>query len=140
MPQIRHQKSKLKATYITREVSGRSIHGSLYYQWGWKCYLQRFGLLEVAESDDRLIRTHFKSGHRELKTSRTFMQDDPGFPSPFVGPLTYALGWITVVYRGHKFFVHNGGMEAFGAETIFFPTLTYGITLFGNTALTSNIR
>jgi CubicO group peptidase (beta-lactamase class C family) len=79
-----------------------------------------------------------KEGHRQLKTSRTFL-DTPSTPLPFAGPLTYALGWITGVYRGHQFYYHSGGLDGFGAEALFVPDLKYGITLLGNTATTSNI-
>lgn len=80
-----------------------------------------------------------KAGHQELKTGRTFVGEDSQFPSPFTGPLIYTLGWISGVYKGHQFYFHSGGMEAFGAELIFFPGIKFGITLFGNTAVTSNI-
>ena len=80
-----------------------------------------------------------REGHRQLKTGRILIETDPLYPSPFTGPLVYALGWIAGVYRGHEFFYHSGGMEAFGAELIFIPDLKYGITMFGNTAMTSNI-
>ena len=50
----------------------------------------------------------------------------------------YALGWFTGTYQGYEYFTHSGGMEAFGAEVIFFPALNYGIVSLGNTASTSN--
>jgi len=79
------------------------------------------------------------TGHNDLRTGRTVIQTDSWLPSPFTGPLVYTLGWFSGVYKGHEFYYHSGGMEAFGAEVIFFPALKYGITLFGNTAMTSNI-
>jgi hypothetical protein len=80
-----------------------------------------------------------KAGHRQLKAGRTIIETDAGAPSPFTGPLSYTLGWVSGVYKDHQFFYHSGGMEAFGAEVLYFPGLKYGITTFGNTALTSNI-
>ena len=77
-----------------------------------------------------------KSGHKALKTSRTILDED--IDSPYTGTQTYTLGWFTSVYKGHEFFWHSGGMEAFGAEAIFFPALKYGLTLFGNTGGSSN--
>ncbi|CAG8961253.1 hypothetical protein HYFRA_00013309 [Hymenoscyphus fraxineus] len=59
-------------------------------------------------------------------------------PDPFTGSSTYALGWKVGVYQGYEFFSHAGGMEAFGAEVIFFPALNYGVVGFGNTGGTSN--
>jgi hypothetical protein len=77
--------------------------------------------------------------HRQLRTGRTLLELDPRLPSPFTGPLIYTLGWITGAYGGYQFYYHSGGMEGFGAELIFFPALKYGITTFGNTAVTSNL-
>jgi hypothetical protein len=81
-----------------------------------------------------------KAGHRALKTSRTLIEQDHGIvdAAPYTGKLSYALGWFTGVYKGHEFYWHSGGMEAFGAEAIFFPDLKYGLTLFGNTGGSSN--
>lgn len=59
--------------------------------------------------------------------------------NPFTGPQHYALGWQTGIYHGHEFIQHGGGMEAFGTALLIFPTLKYGIVVFGNTAITSNM-
>jgi hypothetical protein len=79
-----------------------------------------------------------KAGYKALLTSRSIIEDEGPLPSPFTGPSTYALGWFTSTYQGYEFFTHGGGMEAFGAEVIFFPKLKYGIVSLGNTASTSN--
>lgn len=80
-----------------------------------------------------------KDGYKALLTSRSILEIEIGEePSPFTGPQTYALGWFTGSYQGYEFFTHSGGMEAFGAEVIFFPKLKYGIVSLGNTASTSN--
>lgn len=81
------------------------------------------------------------AGYQSLLTSRSILEKGtPGQPSPFTGPETYALGWFTGTYHGYEFFTHSGGMEAFGAELIFFPDLGdgYGVVSLGNTASTSN--
>jgi CubicO group peptidase (beta-lactamase class C family) len=78
-----------------------------------------------------------KAGYKALLTSRSILDSGEG-PSPFTGTQTYALGWFTGSYQGYEFFTHSGGMEAFGAEVIFFPKLQYGIVSLGNTASTSN--
>jgi CubicO group peptidase (beta-lactamase class C family) len=78
-----------------------------------------------------------KAGYKALLTSRSILEKDDG-PSPFAGPETYSLGWFTGTYQGYEFFRHSGGMEAFGAEVIFFPELKYGVVSLGNTASTSN--
>ncbi|KAM3071256.1 hypothetical protein ACMFMF_007729 [Clarireedia jacksonii] len=76
-----------------------------------------------------------KAGHNAIRTPRT-IDVEPG--TPFTGTLTYTLGWNFGVYHGHEFFMHEGGMEAFGALVIFFPGLKYGLVSFGNTGMTSN--
>ena len=76
-----------------------------------------------------------KAGHEAIRTPRSF---DLHEGTPFTGPLAYTLGWDTGVYHGYEFFMHYGGMEAFGALVIFFPALKYGISSFGNTAVTAN--
>ncbi|KAI2838440.1 hypothetical protein CBS147343_9092 [Aspergillus niger] len=58
--------------------------------------------------------------------------------APFTGPRAYALGWYTGVYQGVQFFEHTGGMNAFGAEMILFPSLKYAVVMLANTAGTSN--
>ena len=42
-------------------------------------------------------------------------------------------------YRGHPLYTHSGGMEAYGANVIFLPDLSFGVVTLGNTALTSNL-
>lgn len=76
-------------------------------------------------------------GHKALRKSRTLLDPIIGL-SPYTGPGAYSLGWHTGVYRGHEFFQHSGGMEAFGANVVFFPALKYGLVSFANTAVTSN--
>jgi hypothetical protein len=78
-----------------------------------------------------------KNGYKALLTSRSILKQEDD-PLPFTGPQTYALGWFAGVYQGYDFFTHSGGMEAFGAEVIFFPKLQYGIVSLGNMASTSN--
>lgn len=80
------------------------------------------------------------AGYKALLTSRSIVTTDveSDLTDPFTGPSAYALGWFTSTYQGHEFFTHSGGMEAYGAEVIFFPRLNYGIVSLGNTASTSN--
>ena len=80
-----------------------------------------------------------KAGYQSLLASRSILEKESSeIPSPFTGPETYALGWFIGTYHSYEFFTHSGGMEAFGAEVIFFPELNYGIVSLGNTASTSN--
>jgi CubicO group peptidase (beta-lactamase class C family) len=76
------------------------------------------------------------AGHAALKTPHSFIPSEPD--APWTGVQSYTLGWWTGVYKGHEYFEHSGGMEAFGAQLIFFPKLNYGLVTFGNTAMSSN--
>ncbi|KXJ89720.1 putative penicillin-binding protein [Microdochium bolleyi] len=85
--------------------------------------------------------------HNAIKTPRMVMQisldggsssETGGRNDGYDGPLTYALGWWTGTYRGHRFYTHGGGMEAYGTELYFFPGLGYGVVTMANTAATSN--
>ena len=73
-------------------------------------------------------------GLEELLRPRSIMP----FEEPYTGPRMYALGWRTGVYRGHRFYEHTGGMNAFGAELILFPDIKFSVIALANTAGTSN--
>jgi CubicO group peptidase (beta-lactamase class C family) len=75
-----------------------------------------------------------KSGFKEIWRARTLLPED----APFTGSLAYALGWGCGVYRGHRFFEHTGGMDAFGTDLIIFPDINFSVVAFANTAGTSN--
>ena len=75
-----------------------------------------------------------KDAHKALRTPRTLGETT----KPYTGITAYTLGWLTGVFQGYEWFGHSGGMEAFGAQVIFFPALRYGLVAFGNTAMTSN--
>ncbi|CAK7562938.1 MAG: hypothetical protein SEPTF4163_000794 [Sporothrix epigloea] len=59
-------------------------------------------------------------------------------PAPFDAPMAYASAWQTSSYKGHRFWGHSGGSNAFGSQVYFFPDDRFGVVLFGNTASTSN--
>lgn len=42
-------------------------------------------------------------------------------------------------YRGHPVYSHTGGMEAYGANVMFLPDMSFGVVTLANTALTSNL-
>lgn len=85
-----------------------------------------------------------KEGHRAVKTPRIIVSPEAALPSPsgekgpYESASMYGLGWLTSSYRGHKFWEHDGGMHAYGAEVYFFPDLEFGVVTFGNTAMSSN--
>lgn len=79
--------------------------------------------------------------HRALRTPRILASPGDAVDTSSLGydfPLAYALGWFVGSYRGHRFWMHSGGMHAYGAEVFFFPDLEFGFVGLGNTAGTSN--
>ncbi|KIH89464.1 serine beta-lactamase-like superfamily protein [Sporothrix brasiliensis 5110] len=70
---------------------------------------------------------------------KMFLGKSAASPAPFDAPLAYASAWTTSSYKGHRFWGHSGGSNAFGAEVYFFPDDRFGVVLFGNTATTSNM-
>ncbi|KAI1842021.1 hypothetical protein JX266_011776 [Neoarthrinium moseri] len=76
-----------------------------------------------------------KEGHKAIRTPRMVPSAEG---KGLGGPSSYALGWHTNTYKGHRMYTHSGGMEAYGADVFFFPDLKYGIVAMGNTAITSN--
>ena len=77
-----------------------------------------------------------KAGHAAIKKSRAVINDET---FGYDGVSNYAQGWFTNTYRGHRFYQHGGGMEAYGTEHYIFPDLDLGIVTMGNTASTSNL-
>lgn len=78
-----------------------------------------------------------KAGHQAIRKPRMLGPPIVG-DSPYTGFVSYALGWDTGVYRGHQWWQHGGGMEAFGADVVFFPDLRFGLVAFGNIGRWSN--
>lgn len=76
-----------------------------------------------------------KKGHAAIKEPR--MNMGPDTEKGYDAPMSYAFGWMTSTWKGHKVYTHSGGMEAYGTEVYFLPGLRYGIVTFGNTATTS---
>ncbi|KAK6198270.1 lariat debranching enzyme [Pestalotiopsis sp. IQ-011] len=72
-----------------------------------------------------------KAGHRELRTSRSFYQ--PSGP-PFVGPMTYTLGWMSGIFQGEQIWLHSGQVNMFMTWMLMVPSRGFGITVMTNTA------
>ncbi|KAK3360703.1 putative penicillin-binding protein [Lasiosphaeria hispida] len=77
-----------------------------------------------------------RESHRAIKMPRIFSGISPG---NFDAPKAYALGWEAFVYKGHRVWGHNGGTDSFGAQVLFVPDLRFGVVVFANTAVTSNV-
>ncbi|KAF9875984.1 putative penicillin-binding protein [Colletotrichum karsti] len=77
-----------------------------------------------------------KAGHKAIKTPRMVSGEvDDVFLDV---AQSYALGWLTSSYKGRRLWSHNGGIDGFGAEVIFFPDEGFGVVTLGNTASSSN--
>lgn len=75
---------------------------------------------------------------KELFTPRINVDDGFDRKDAFTGPLFYALGWVTGIYRGYRFWTHGGGSFAFGANVIVIPDLNWASVAAGNTAGSAN--
>ncbi|KAK7994292.1 penicillin-binding protein [Apiospora marii] len=71
------------------------------------------------------------AGHRELKTSRSFF-DEQG--PPFTGPVTYALGWMHGVFEGVETWHHTGTVNEFVTSMMMMPSRDMGIVVMCNSA------
>ncbi|CAK7206562.1 hypothetical protein SEUCBS139899_009358 [Sporothrix eucalyptigena] len=80
-----------------------------------------------------------RDGLDAVLTPKMFIGPSSASPEPFDAPMTYASAWQTTSYKGHRFWGHSGGSNAFGSEVYFFPDDRFGLVLFGNTADTSNV-
>ncbi|KAK5201926.1 hypothetical protein LTR16_000963 [Cryomyces antarcticus] len=76
------------------------------------------------------------SAHSELLKPRTFLFEgvEPMFQQP-----AYALGWNVMVYRGIKFYTHDGGLPGFGTKVLMIPEKEWAFAIMGNTGETSNM-
>lgn len=72
-----------------------------------------------------------KAGHRELKTPRSFYQ--PSGP-PFVGPMTYTLGWMSGIFQGEQIWLHSGQVNMFTTWMLMVPSRGFGIAVMTNSA------
>ncbi|KAH6648082.1 beta-lactamase/transpeptidase-like protein [Truncatella angustata] len=72
-----------------------------------------------------------KAGHRELKTARSFVS---GGVAPFVGPITYAFGWMSGVVQGEQIWLHSGQVDGFTTWMLIVPSRQIGITVMTNAA------
>jgi CubicO group peptidase (beta-lactamase class C family) len=74
------------------------------------------------------------AGWEAILTPRTLVPTE----EPFMGPMTYALGWESGVYKGERYFGHSGALAGFGTEFIIFPDQSFGVVAVANTAGTAN--
>ncbi|KAK8122751.1 hypothetical protein PG984_011421 [Apiospora sp. TS-2023a] len=70
-------------------------------------------------------------GHRELRTSRSFF-DEQG--PPFTGPVTYTLGWMHGVFEGVETWHHTGTVNEFVTSMMMIPSQEMGIVVMCNAA------
>lgn len=77
-----------------------------------------------------------KAGHDVLRTPRIH-KALPTTAHPFIGPVSYTLGWETGIYQGYQFFTHTGGTLGYSANIVWLPAIKFGVVAMGNTAVTS---
>lgn len=77
-----------------------------------------------------------EEAHIQLRRAR--IVDVADIEAPYGGVQTYALGWDIAPYRGINIISHDGGLFGFGALMAYVPELKFGVTMFANTAATSN--
>ncbi|EFQ33992.1 penicillin-binding protein [Colletotrichum graminicola] len=71
-----------------------------------------------------------KVGLREIKTPRNLV---PSSKVPYVGPVTYALGWGGAVLEGEQMYSHNGAVTMFISTMMMIPSKQIGVAVFTNT-------
>jgi CubicO group peptidase (beta-lactamase class C family) len=54
----------------------------------------------------------------------------PEFPE--IGAMHYGLGWAVSSYRGHRLIWHNGGIDGYASQVLFFPDLNLGFVVLTN--------
>lgn len=50
------------------------------------------------------------------------------------GPQLYGFGLRSGTYRGHKVYMHNGGVGGYASKILFIPSLKWGVTVMQNAA------
>ncbi|KAK1974796.1 penicillin-binding protein [Colletotrichum cereale] len=70
-----------------------------------------------------------KAGHRELKTPRNFVTSSK---SPYVGPVTYTLGWDGAVFEGEQMYFHSGAVTMFRSQMMMILSKQIGVAVFTN--------
>ncbi|KAH8651309.1 beta-lactamase/transpeptidase-like protein [Xylariales sp. PMI_506] len=70
-----------------------------------------------------------KAGHRELRSSRMFYSQ--GAP-PYVGPLSYTLGWMSGIFQDEQVWMHSGQVNQFTSWMLMVPSRKIGITVMTN--------
>jgi len=89
-----------------------------YIKWV-RSFLQKTGPLSK-ESQDELVK------------GRTIIDWDPESQVPLYGHSTYALGWLSESYRGHRIVGHGGSVAGFDSLMRFLPEHEWGIYVIGN--------
>lgn len=78
-----------------------------------------------------------EAGHAAVILPRSIAGPAPEPLGP--GDMTYAFGWMKVMYRGELVIAHDGGIWGFGALALFMPERKMGIAVMANTMITSNV-
>lgn len=78
-----------------------------------------------------------RASHQTLIEPRIHFQKHSSNPLP--PPFAYALGWRIDTYHGQRIIWHTGSWTGFGSTMMYLPDLQWGLVMFGNTTITSNM-
>lgn len=70
-----------------------------------------------------------KAGYRALKTPRSFHNT---VGPPWVGPLTYSLGWVSGIFENEQVWFHGGAVTTYRTEMMVIPSRDIGIVVMSN--------
>jgi CubicO group peptidase (beta-lactamase class C family) len=101
---------------LTNIAPAGAINSSAREMAEWLKFLVAGG---VAPNGKRLVS---EKGFAEILTPQIKMNETT----------SYALGWGTTTFAGHKIYVHNGGIDGFGAQVAFLPAEKIGFAVLAN--------
>jgi CubicO group peptidase (beta-lactamase class C family) len=101
---------------LTNIAPAGAINSSAREMAEWLKFLVAGG---VAPNGKRLVS---EKGFAEILTPQIKMNETT----------SYALGWGTTTVAGHKIYVHNGGIDGFGAQVAFLPAEKIGFAVLAN--------
>jgi len=80
-----------------------------------------------------------KESWRQLRRPRQILPDSASETSPFIGPVTYTLGWEYAIYHGVEIFFHGGSVEGFGTLMAYIPAKKWAVVIMTNADFGGNL-
>ena len=91
-------------------------------------YVQMF--LDKGKAGDKQILSEEMTA--ELIKGQIMRNNPLDLPNPETEMMTYACGWFTEFFRGHKLIHHGGNINGFSGFTSFMPELNLGVVAYTN--------